>query len=407
MERIEHMVTKDGLLMEVPTTNYAKTKTCRSCHSSNLEEVLFLGDQFLPRWVDGVDMTLPKAPLKLVMCERCHLLQLGHTVDSDLLFKNYWYRSSVNQTMRSALDDVVHHGLGYHKEGAWLDIGANDGYLLSQVPKGFRKLAYEPALDFYQGLKDQKIDHVVNDYFRGDVPFPCDVITSCAMFYDLDNPHRFVEDVAKALAPDGVWINQLNDAPGMLRMGDFSAICHEHLTYWDLHQLEELYRQHGLTITRVTWNDVNGGSARVVARKSTRQREDLLGIPKTDPDKVRAFAKRTVKWKTVMQDMIDGVFWHGGAYCYGASTKGCVMLQYVDPNGVFKGIADRNPLKHGLQMAGVWAPIVSEDEFRAAKPRWALVLPYAFRDEFDRREVELRAQGTTFVYPFPDISFVL
>jgi SAM-dependent methyltransferase len=397
--------TKEGTIETRPDI-YETKKDCRICRTSSLVEVLNLGDQFLPRYPESIDYDLPRAPLVLCRCAACGLLQLQHTVKSDLLFREYWYRSSVNQTMRNALADVVEHGLQYHKDGTWLDIGANDGFLLSQVPKRFHKTACEPA-EAFQDKLHEIADKVVGDFFGEKVEGKFDVITSVAMFYDLDDPYKFVGEIARALNPEGVWINQLNDACTMMKKTSFDSICHEHLTYLDVRDLEGLYRQHGLTITRVTHNEVNGGSIRVSARKNTRQREDLLGLAQTKPEDVETFVRKTAKWKKQMTQLCEGPLALGKTYAYGASTKGSVMLQYLGAS-CFKAVADRNPIKLGRYMAGTWLPIVSEEEMRDDEPTHIFILPWGLsRDEFMRRERATMEAGATFIFPLPSIEFVL
>ena len=397
---------KDRILVE-HVLPYREVKRCRGCHGDELESVLDLGEMFLPRWVSEIDYSLPRAPLHLVRCVHCGLLQLKHTTDSDLLFRKYWYRSSINATMREALRDVVKNALKYHKFGSWLDIGANDGWLISQVPTTFNTTACEPALDFADELK-HKAKRVVTDYFGAETcPGPYDVITSCAMFYDLQDPGAFVHDIAQSLSSDGIWINQFNDSPTMLESNDFPAICHEHLTYWDVPTLADLYRQHGLTITDISHNTVNGGSVRVTARKSTRNRADILGIKRPSRQDAMSFAARAKKWKERMQDLCTGPFAMRGAWIYGASTKLSVMLQYLETTECFMAIADRNPLKYNLRLAGPWIPIVSEEAMRDNNPKYVLVGPWPFRDEFIQRERAMLDRGAVLVFPHPNIEIVL
>jgi len=407
MERTEVKFSAKDDTRTILEPIYDTITKCRACYASELEPVLDLGEQFLPRFVADIDYGLPRAPLHLVRCNNCGLLQLEHTVKNDLLFRKYWYRSSINQTMKDALSNVVENALQYHRFGTWLDIGANDGFLLSQVPETFHKTACEPALDF-QGTLQQHAKKVVTDYFsKGSCTGPYDVITSCAMFYDLDDPGKFVRDIHDVLSSDGIWINQLSDSPTMLEKNDFAAVCHEHLTYYDIHVLADLYRQHGLTITRVTHNDVNGGSIRVIARKSTRQREDLLGIKRPTREDAQTFAQRAAKWKERMLDLCRGPFAQRGCWIYGASTKMTVMLQYLDSHDSFIGVAERNPLKFNLRMVGSWLPIVSEEAMRENNPGYILVGPWAFRDEFLRRERATLDAGASFVFPLPNIEVVL
>ncbi len=409
---------KDGsmTLTEVSAHPVAtKRTTCRACKEATLQPVLSLGNQYLVNFLPTIDLEAPKAPLDLMRCGSCGLLQLGHTVDPDRLFRDFWYRSSVNQTMRDALKDVVRTGLNWHRGGTWLDIGANDGYLLAEVPADFTKIACEPARNFKEELH-KVADHVISDYFSADHDIlhrvghgACNVITSVAMFYDLDDPDRFVADIAKCLSPEGIWINQLNDSPTMMKRNAFDSICHEHLCYYDVHTLNRIYQKHGLTILEVTYNEVNGGSVRVVAEKSGEaQGPSLIEHRKVSVRESAMFAERVTRWKQVMGDLVTGpLVQRGPLWCYGASTKGCVLLQYLDQPGAFRAIADRNPAKYGTYMTGTWLPVVCEADFRAEKPPYALVLPWAFKREFLVRERETMDEGTVFLLPLPSIELAL
>ena len=397
-----------------------KKHACRACGHGPLEPVLSLGDQYLVRFTDAPDMSLPRSPLDLVRCSECGLLQLAHTVSPELLYDQFWYQSSINTSMRDALKDVVRTGLKYHHGGTWLDIGANDGYLLTEVPHSFRRIACEPAKNFTEKL-EEIADDVIPTYFSAEHEClyrgrlspghgGCDVITSAAMFYDLDDPNQFVADIVRALSPDGVWINQLNDSPTMLKRNAFDALCHEHLCYYDVHSLAALYKRHGLSIIEITYNEVNGGSIRVVAEKPGLKTRSIVlaDHPRPHQDECLKFAARVSKWKDVFSELVAGpISERGHAWLYGASTKGCVLLQYLDMNEAFAGIADRNPLKFGKHMSGSWLRIADEGEMRSDRPRNLIVLPWAFRSEFIERERALLASGTTMIFPLPNIEMVL
>jgi NDP-4-keto-2,6-dideoxyhexose 3-C-methyltransferase len=394
---------------ETRSSVYTQRTTCRACGAHDLLMVLSLGEQYVVGFVRHRDELLPRAPLDLAICQGCGLLQLKHTVAPDLMWRDYFYRSGINQTMRDALESVVDNGLQYHHEGIWVDIGANDGTLLARVPTEFTRVAFEPARNL-QPLLQEHADVVVNDYFG---PHPaidhsqCQVITSCAMFYDLDDPNPFVNAVAHALAEDGVWINQLSDAPGMIRLNAWDAICHEHVCYYDLETLGRLYARHGLKIVDVSYNQVNGGSMRVIAQRgiALEPPERAFGDWR---DQIRGFADRCRRWKDLMGWMIEALWMSGRSlYVYGASTKGSVILQYLDQNQRFRAIADRNPAKHGLLMAGTWLPIVSEEIMRSQHPDVLFCPIWAFRDEVLERERELRDRGATFLFPLPNPELVI
>lgn len=388
------------------TEVFKKRTTCRACGDYGLESILDLGQQYLVNFVDNVDESLPKAPLHLVRCAECGLLQLEHTTNPDLLFKNFWYRTGINQTMRDAMDELVQRGYEFKQQGVWMDIGANDGYLLSKVPSTFKKVAVEPAKNLREDL-EKVADVVINDYFQScDAP-QCDVITSAAMFYDVDEPGEFIELIAASLKPTGIWINQLNDAPTMMRTNAFDAICHEHLCYYDIVSLQKLYRKHGLSVLSVSYNDVNGGSMRVVASLNRDGWKSYPTFPKdvVTKDEAHKFAGRVQKWRTTMRNYLDSS--PEKAWLYGASTKGCVLLQYLDYDHKFHGIADRNPLKVGKYMTGSWLQVCDEDVMRRANPERIVVLPWAFKNEFVKRERETLDGGSVMVFPLPNIEVVL
>lgn len=393
-----------------PKPCHVERKTCRSCDAKTLVPVLDLGNQYLSDFVDEPDTTLPKAPLELVRCADCGLLQLFHTAERDTLYRKYWYRSSINATMKAALSDLVKSAAPYHGGGVWLDIGANDGFTLSRVPNKFHKIACEPARVFSHELEEHA-DVVISDYFTAaGIGGHCDVITSAAMFYDLDDPNRFVEDIRTSLSKTGVWINQLNDSPTMLKQNAFDAICHEHLCYYSLQDLECLYERNGLKIVDVTYNDVNGGSVRVFAmhRNYPPAKYNLSMTEAVKKKDVDQFSNRVVRWRSLMNDILyAGRISSKSIWCYGASTKGNCLLQYLGAEELMIACADRNPDKNGKRMVGSWLPITSEEEMRKAKPDILIVLPWAFRKEFVERESDLRGVGTAMFFPLPNPEFVL
>lgn len=391
---------------------YTEKSACRVC-AGDLEIVLDLGEHYLPRWipleqVDGLRDKLPKAPLRLARCVVCGLLQLADSIEPDLVYRKYWYRSGINSSMQTALLNLVRDAQAWNTSGKWLDIGANDGTLLRFVPRSFERIACEPALDFTEDLKGIA-EQVIPDYFGMKYRIAnCKVITSAAMFYDVDEPDDFVEAIALSLAPDGVWLNQLNDAPSMIAENAWDGICHEHNLYYDLPNLEALYRRHGLKILRVTHNDVNGGSMRITAARTEHPcTEQYQADPRLTPtpQQVLRFSLRAVRWKQRMRELVKSL--PKPIYGYGASTKGGTLLQYLGVPGLQEAVAERNPLKYGTAQSGVWSPIIPESEMREAAPGTLFVLPWAFRDEFIEREDALRAAGTFLLFPLPHIEMVL
>jgi hypothetical protein len=406
---------------------------CRSCGSTKLEEIYSLGSQYISGFWDKDEVVIAQGaydagleeveiltrlqtwPLNLVYCKSCELLQLSHNAPQELLYQHhYWYRSGTNYTMTRALEDVVKAAQEYVKDGVWLDIGANDGTLLSFVPDTFHRIGVEPA-DNLQGLLTAHAEECIHDYWShkafgyGD---EANVITAIGMLYDLEDPNQFVSDMKKALATDGIIICQLMCLEQMLENNDIGNICHEHLEYYSLGNLSDLFGRHELRIFRVEGNEVNGGSYRLFACHDDNcipvytRGSDVL--PQPNLEDIYWFTREIEKQRDACVDFIKEVTDYGSeVWVYGASTKGNVILQYYGlTDELITAAADRNPAKWGKVMAGSNIPIVSEDEFREARPDYALMLPYAFKKEFQERELGWWRDGGSWIIPLPKFHVV-
>jgi NDP-4-keto-2,6-dideoxyhexose 3-C-methyltransferase len=412
--------------------------TCRVCEGS-LESVLSLGEQYVsnflaPEQPDGV-----KAPLELVLCTRCHLLQLRHTIPGDAMYQNYWYRSGTNQTMRTALADIANtaeHLMALQPGQSVLDIGCNDGTLLaSYKTTGIYRIGFDPAENL--AVFSRKVaDRVTNGFFsaeefRRDTQLTShrpSIVTSIAMFYDLEDPNKFVADVQQVMHPEGLWIVQMSYLPLMLKQHDFANICHEHLEYYSLQSLEHLLQRHDFRVVDVQLNDVNGGSIRAYIRNRGAD-EPLFAdaaYRASAADRVNALRAQEAKmaldqlatyrefaaWIERIKADVSGFIGeqvHRGkkVAIYGASTKGNVMLQYFGLNHqLITSASERNPDKWGKVTVGTRIPIVSEDQARQTNPDYFLVLPWHFIDEFREREKDYLLGGGRFIVPLPHFTLI-
>ena len=396
-----------------------KVTSCRSCKSS-LIQVLSLGDQRITGWLDHPDEAGPVAPLDLMLCSNseCRLLQLGHTVNSDLLFRNYYYRSGMNQTMRDALADITTQAqkkVALEPRDTVVDIGANDGTLLNTYPQGVTKIGFEPALNLREDA-ERGGNHIISDYFsRQAYPETANkamIVTAIAMFYDLEDPHQFVSDVTDILADDGVFTIQLSYLPLMLFQNAFDNVCHEHLAYHSLRSLDFIVSKHGLKMFDAEINDTNAGSIRVYMGRerspspmmiALRRWEDAIRLDTRRP--YDEFAERVEGIRDQLVRIVGDITSEGKkVYGYAASTKGNVTLQYCGfgPEHI-TAIADVNRRKWGKFCAGSGIPVVSEEEARKDNPDYFLVLAWAFMDEFRRREEKWLRQGGKFIIPMPEV----
>ena len=384
---------------------------CRACRGQ-LEPLFSLGEQYI------VDFPLPgesqtKAPLDLVKCKVCHLVQLAHTVKQDRLFRNFWYQSGISKSMVASLKDIVDEACSIVKlerNDVVLDIGSNDGTLLKQYREGPRLGGFEPAVNV--AAKSQEFATVVLNYFNAQeyrtvFMERAKIITSIAMFYDLPDPNRFVSDLTKCLDPNGIWIIQMNYLPAMLQNNTYDNICHEHPEYYSLTSLSALLEPYGLEIFRVRENDVNGGSFRIhVAFRGTREVErsvqDMLDREYREnlssKQVFTLFNQRIIQETRKLRNCItEQARRNRRIYVYGASTRGTVILQYAKLDRLLLPKAcDANPDKHGRVMVGSNIPIVSKEEARRDRPDWWLVLPYHFLDEIMDENPDGR-----FIVPLP------
>lgn len=412
--------------------------TCRICGSKALTPVVSLGAQLLSGAFakpDGAPPVQRPVPLDLVRCDpalderACGLVQMRHSVPPKVLYASYWYRSGVNQTMRDNLAGIAQMAeqiAGLKAGDLVLDIGCNDGTLLkSYRTEGIKRLGIDPS-DVVAHARAAGLE-VVNDFFSAAAlrsVYPEQkpkVITSIAMFYDLENPHLFVGNIKESLHEEGIWVLELSYLPTMLEMNSFDTICHEHLEYYSLAPMERLFAEHDLEVADVTLNNINGGSFRIAVghagktrpspeaserMQQLRLKEFEMGL---DTDAPYAAFRKNIK--QVRKDL--GAFLRKAkaqrklVHGYGASTKGNTTLQYcgVTPSLV-PAIADRNEDKWGSQTIGTNIPIISEAESRKRKPDYYLVLPWHFIDEFKKREQEFLARGGKFVLPMPEVRVV-
>ena len=411
--------------------HFKEVVCCRICNSTDLTEVIHIEEQHLsPTFVttnEGNKLSDIKISQTLTLCDKsknpegCGLLQLKETVKPDLLYKQYFYRSAVSDTMRKDLKDVVDDVIArveLNENDLVVDIGANDCTMLSYFSDHLKRVGVEPAENINWSAVDDSIT-IVNDYFskktliRATRDQKAKIFTSCAMFYDLDDPNSFVADVKSILHEEGVWCIQLSYLPLMLVNTNFYDICNEHLEYYSLHVLNNLMNRNGLKIVDATTNHVNGGSARVFIKH--------LDSPDTETDNLTALLEEEIRMDLynpqtyidfydkitdlkdkIKNSMLNEISKGQLVLGLGASTKGNMLLQLF---GITKQmlpfISERNPDKVGLRTLGTDIELISEEHARSLNPSCMLVLPWYFKDEIVQREQSYLESGGKLLFPMP------
>ncbi|MEM7175858.1 MAG: class I SAM-dependent methyltransferase [Chlamydiota bacterium] len=396
---------------------YRERKTCRAC-GDELKDVLDLGELPISSFLDPGDPPIRKYPVRLALSQTSGLVQLRHTVNSDQMYLKYWYMSGVNQLMKESLRLIVQQGLdrlggNIGRGSVVVDIGANDGTLLSFYPDYVTRVGIDPA----KNIKPVCCDCHINDYFSADNykkvfgGEKAKLITSIAMFYDLEDPIGFCRDLADILSHRGLWIMEVSYIGTMLSRCAFDTICAEHLEYYSLRSIEYILDKVGLKVEDAELNDVNGGSFRLYIRhaaqaqeteavKNLREQEQAMQFD--NPETYKKFARKIAENKQEMVTFLKTQKREGKLVLgYGASTKGNTLMAYYGiDTSLMPFIADRNPIKWGKEtVTGI--PIVSEDQARAMSPDYFVAFPYHFIAEFLEREKAFLSSGGQFVSPVP------
>lgn len=408
--------------------SYTAIDQCRVSGSRHLMTVLNLGEQALtglfPKTREGKVTT---GPLQLLWCPDSGLLQLAHSYDlGEMYGENYGYRSGLNRSMVDHLTQKVRElerVSGLAPGDTVLDIGSNDATLLKAYALPSLKLiGMDPTGSKFRQYYPSNIK-LLPDFFSAasyrSTGAAAKIVTSIAMFYDLEDPIAFARGVESILAPGGIWHFEQSYMPSMLRLTSYDTVCHEHLEYYSFSVVRRILEAAGMRAVDVRMNGVNGGSFAVTAVRQDdprrgservlewilRQEEDL-GL--ATPRPYRDFEERVFRHRADLRSLLEALTADGNKIIgYGASTKGNVVLQFcgIGPELVCC-IAEVNEDKFGAFTPGTGIPIVSEPEARAMRPDYFLVLPWHFREGILRREAQFLASGGRMIFPFPEIEIV-
>lgn len=408
---------------------------CRACGNSSLASLLSLGEQCLTGiFPKDPSQQVQRGRLELVKCQEdqgqpaCGLVQLRDTTDLEMMYgDNYGYRSALNRSMVEHLKGIAaaaQSWVSLQKGDLVLDIGSNDGTSLKCYDPSLRLVGIDPtAVDEKFGIyypehiqricaffSAQKVREAVGSQ-------PAKIVTSIAMFYDLEEPQDFVNNVRSVLHDDGVWVFEQSYLPLMLERNSYDTICHEHLEYYGLRQVKWLLDRSDFKIIDIETNDINGGSFKVTAAPTAsrhpecRERiETMLQAERAcaELSTYRAFEERVQSHRQALRQLLEELASQGKKVMgYGASTKGNVLLQYCGlDQRLISGIVEVNEEKFGSFTPGTGIPIVPESDTRLAPPDYFLVLPWHFRDGILKREQATIEAGTGFIFPLPELEVI-
>jgi C-methyltransferase C-terminal domain/Putative zinc binding domain/Methyltransferase domain len=409
---------------------YREIQRCRVDQTTNLVSVLNLGHQALTGvFPKDASQPVTVGPLELVWCPSSGLLQLKHSYESSEMYgDNYGYRSGLNQSMVNHLNDKIAYLerlIPLRANDVVVDIGSNDATTLKAYrTPGVRRIGIDPTGRKFREFYPSEVT-LVPDFFSATAYSSVEarkarIVTSIAMFYDLEAPIEFARQIESILADDGIWHFEQSYMPSMLRLNAYDTVCHEHLEYYSLGVVKKILAQAGLRLVDVVMNAINGGSFAVTAAKEANttvksnqpvidwllEQEERMGL--NTPRPFRDFEERVFRHRDDLTRLVRTLTADGKTILgYGASTKGNVVLQFCELTAKdIPAIAEVNSDKFGCVTPGSHIPIISEADAKALNPDYYLVLPWHFKDGIVRREKDFLARGGRMIFPFPEIEIV-
>ena len=402
---------------------------CRLCGSTQLLEMLSLGDQQLtgvfPR---NTETQVLSGELSLQRCEECTLVQLGHSYDKNLMYgMNYGYQSSLNDSMKFHLKTIaekIRDYLNFTDGDVIVDIGSNDGTFLSFFENlGLKRVGIDPTIskfaDSYHSDIIKVPEFFTKDSFNSVSDKSAKFISSISMMYDLDDPVNFALQVHSCLDDNGFWFFEQSYLGLMLEKLAYDTVCHEHLEYYSAYTIHNILNKTGFLVRSIELNSINGGSIAILASKKKNETDehceefitllnDELSQGLNTRDKLIAYSDNVKLHRDDLVKVVNKFLLQGKTIsALGASTKGNVLLQYCGLDRTkISMIGDVNPDKFGCVTPGTHIPIVPESKVFDLKPDVILILPWHFEETFMNKTKSFVKNGGIVIFPLPTIKLL-
>ena len=403
---------------------------CRNCKKKFFTLISKIGKQPISSIFLKKKKYIENYSLDLFQCKFCDLVQLSKIPSlKDMYGPQYGYKTSVSDLMVNHLKkkfNWIKKLKILKKKPNILDIGSNDGTFLNffakydtKYDKRINLIGMDPSANAFSGSYDKKIK-VVTDFFRNqsvrkylkDSKFS--VITSFAMFYDVEDPNEFCKNISKVLEKNGIWVLEFSYFPLLLKNLTYDQICHEHVVYYTLNTFNKILNRNNLKIVDFSLNEINGGSIEIICTKKNsglkikqRKIKDIISkekqISKSDYDR---FNLRIQNGKNNLNLFLQNIN-KSDIVGYGASTKGNVILNYCGlTNKNISYICDANPSKIGKFTPGSHISIISKRKMRKINPKYLLVLIWSFRSEVIKQEKKFLKRGGKLLFPLPAFHII-
>ncbi|MDP2684180.1 MAG: class I SAM-dependent methyltransferase [bacterium] len=402
---------------------------CQICEHSPLTMVLNLGHH-TPVHVRITKELLHQPettyPLNLVLCENCGLSQLDYIGDPKVIFPlEYPYQTGMtNMLIRNfkQLADELEPKYGLKPNDLIVDIGSNDGTLLQPFKdKGMRVLGIEPT-NVAQIANKNGIT-TIQEYFTKDTAEravkeygKAKVVTLTNAFAHIFNLYEIIDGIKVILDDDGIFVSESQYLVDAIEKNAYDTIYHEHIRFYTLTALQELFKRTGFSIVDAERITAAGGSIRVFAKigesdMSDRAKEILeneKNIGACTPKTLHEFAKKAINAKYGLNNLLSGLKLNGASIVtIGAPARGNSMLNFVkiDTDLIDYACEKAGSPKIGLFTPGTHIPIVDEKKLFDEQPDYALMLSWHIGDELMKKLRELGYKGK-FILPLPEPRIV-
>lgn len=400
-------------------------ENCKNCKKKKLRKIIRIGSQplsgiFLKKKIKN----LKRYSLDLFECKNCKLVQIPYTIKSSKMFGlTYEYRTSLSKLMSTHINnkaEFLKRKKIINNNSKILDIGCNDGTFLNNFSKNNNLYGIDPSALKFKKYHNKNLK-IIYDYFskknvekftKNKINF--DLISSFAMFYDVNDPNSFCNDINGLLNRNGVWILELSYFPLLLKNLSYDQICHEHVTYYSLKVFKKMAEKNGLKVIDCKLNEINGGSIEIIcSKKNSKHKVNKLKILKllNDEKKINYssyinFNNRVNRVKQLFKMFLD-LKSNKKIIGYGASTKGNIVLNHCEvTNKQIKEICDGSIRKKGKFTPGTNIKIISKQKMRKKCPDYLLILIWSFRKEVIKQEKDLIEKGVKLVFLLPKFHIV-
>lgn len=365
-------------------------------------------------------------PLHAQVCDNCHLVQVIHEVTPEQIFNHYAYFSSYSPTwLQHAKKFVAEatHKLSLSADSKVIEIASNDGYLLQYfVAAGIPCLGVEPAANVAEVAIKNGVPTIVA-YFGADTAkklvndgWSADLLVSNNVLAHVPDINDFVEGIAIALKPDGVWSVEFPHLLNMLKHNQFDTIYHEHYSYLSLLSVQKICAAHGLHVFDLEEIGTHGGSLRLFIGKDSHHKTVSASVLKVEKEEKDANLQTPIgyvgfadKVNVVRDDLLVFIKKAKGdgktIAAYGAAAKGNTLLNFCGINSdVIDYVVDTNPHKQNTYLPQSHIPVYSEEHVAKTKPDYVLILPWNIAEPIAERMKGIREWGGKFVIAVPKLK---